>query len=170
MNKTFFIIVGIIGLIGVSIHGGIRYVKSINLNINCTGHLERAANANTTDLAQTELTTAINYLESQGLTNGYTSILYRSPDEDIGYWYQNLKAAQNELFKVNKDTSALEKSNLLMKLRDTLTDQSSNGTSLIYPNGVSIYPNNVSYAFWGYTVYFLLIISFIVLFFLSAAY
>lgn len=113
-------------------------VKRINLKQNCTGYLERAANSNTVEIAMIELEKAIKYLEENNLTTGYTSIFYRTPDEDIGFWYNNLKSSYEELSKVDSNTTALEKSNLLMKLRETLM----NGSYIEVPTGLSRYPNN----------------------------
>ena len=120
-------------------------IKQIQLNQNCTGHLKRAADANTVELAKSELDIAVKYLEDNNLTSGYTSIIYKTPDEDIGFFYNNLKACQSELNKVNDSTSMLEKTNVLMKLRETLTDDGEK-TSLTYPDGLSRYPNNLGYA------------------------
>lgn len=117
-------------------------VKQINLKQNCTGYLQRASNANTVETAIQELEKATSYLESNNLTSGYTSILWRTPDEDISFWYNNIKSSLVELNKVDENTTALEKSNLLMKLRETLTDNGKEGDQLIIPDGLSRYPNN----------------------------
>ncbi len=42
------------------------------------------------------------------MTSGYTSILWQTPDEDIGFWYTNLKASQQELQNLQSN-NALEK-------------------------------------------------------------
>lgn len=107
---------------------------------NVSGYLKRAADANTIELANQELTKVIDYLEANKLTNGYTSIVYQTPDEDIGFWYKNLKASQKELATLNSN-SALEKTNVLMKLRETLLDTGER-TKVTVPSGLAIYPNN----------------------------
>ena len=48
-----------------------------------------------------------------------------------------------ELDKLPETATSLEKTNVLMKLRETLTDESEDGTEVTVPNGISIYPNNV---------------------------
>jgi len=125
---------------------GIIIVKNITLKQNCTGYLKRAADANTIEVASMQLAKAISYLEEKKLTSGYTSIIYKTPDEDVEFWYNNLKSSQNELLKVTQNTSSLEKSNLLMKLRETLIDNGKDGEILTVPNGLSRYPNNL---LWG---------------------
>lgn len=122
-------------------------IKSINLDQNCTGYLKRAADANTVEAAKEELQKAIDYLEENSITSGYTSIIYKTPDEDIAFWYNNLKSSYEELSKVTDSTSALERTNLLMKLRETLLDNGSEGDKLTIPSGLVKYPNNLMWMF-----------------------
>jgi hypothetical protein len=118
-------------------------VLLVTFNQNCAGYLKRAADANTVETALSELQKSTKYLEDNGLTKGYTSIVYRTPDEDIEFWYNNLKASERELLKVDSLTSSLEKTNLLMKLRETLLDNSGkHGDTLTCPDGLSRYPHN----------------------------
>ncbi len=44
--------------------------------------------------------------------------------------------------KVDSTTPSMEKTNLLMKLRETLLDNGDNGDNLTVPRGLSRYPNN----------------------------
>lgn len=136
---TFFLLLAL-GILGAGI------VKHINLNQDCIGYLKRAADANTVETANEELSKAISYLESNNLTTGYTSVLWRTPDEDIGFWYKNLKESHRELSKVDSTTTALERTNLLMKLRETLIDNGESGDHITYPDGLSVYPNNFAWA------------------------
>lgn len=136
----------IIALVVSCIILGTLVVKEITLNQDCTGYLKRASDANSVELAEAELEKTICYVERHGLTSGYTSILYQTPDEDLTFWYANLKECQDELDKVDSTTSQLEKTNVLMKLRETLTDASQDGTSLTYPDGLSRYPHNGMWA------------------------
>ena len=127
-----------------------RCVFGIQLQIAVTGHLKRAADANTISLAQKELTTALQEIERRGLKTGYTSIFFQTPDEDIEFWYNNLSSASKELEILSPDASQLEKSNILMKLRETLLDKGENGAQHVTcPDGLSIYPRNVFFAIWG---------------------
>ena len=136
-----------------------RIYNDVQFNIHCGGYLERASYANTIELASPALTKAIQYVENNGLTNGFTSIIYRTPDEDMGFWYSNLKQAEDELSKIKPDSTALEKSNVLMKLRESLTSHNSEGSQLICPDGISIYPLNALYCFAGWMSGLLLCIS-----------
>jgi hypothetical protein len=128
---------------------GIRIYRSITFNINCQGHLKRAADANTVDLAKQELKVALAYMEQENMTGGYTSVLYRTPDEDVGFWHTNLTASLTELENLKPDAPPLERSNMLIKLRETLVDHTQYGEKVTLPNGISVFPNNGSYALFG---------------------
>ena len=126
-----------------------RIYKDIIFGINCNGHLKRAADANTVSIAEKELQTALNYMKANGLTTGYTSILYRTPDEDIGFWYTNLTASLIELQSISAESTQLERSNILMKLRETILDDGEHGSTITTPSGISIYPHNTAWMLWG---------------------
>jgi len=125
---------------------GTQAFLHINLNQDCTGHLKRAADANTVQMASTELDFALNYLEERGDTIGYTSVIYQTPSEDVGYFYQNLKASKLEISKVDSTTTSFEKTNMLMKLRETLLDEGKEGSKVTKPLGLATFPNNF---LWG---------------------
>ena len=124
-----------------------RIVNVITFGIDCEGHIKRAADANTVELATQEMKTVVSYLKNRGMTSGYTSVVYRTPDEDVGFWYQNLESSLKELETVSPQASQLEKSNLLMKLRETLLDEGQS-VSVTSPEGISVFPNNTAYAIW----------------------
>ena len=148
MKQFTIILLTILALAGT---GAVIY-KRIDFNQNCSGRLERAANANTVELAVKELDAAIQYAEANGFTTGYTSVIYRTPDEDVEYWYNNLYASRQELVNLPDSASTLEKTNTLMKLRETLTDTGENGTKVIYPIGLQFYPHNF---LWGILRWFI---------------
>lgn len=127
----------------------VRIFAGINFDRNCEGYLKRAADANTVDLAAENLEVAVKYAEQNGLTSGFTSVVYRTPDEDVGFWYKNLTASLEELRAVKPETSQLERTNVLMKLRESILDQGEH-TSVTTPSGISVFPNNGMYAFWGW--------------------
>lgn len=84
---------------------GVRTVNHIQFDRNIGGYLKRAADANTVELAEKNLSVAVEYLEKNGLTSGYTSILYRTPDEDVGFWFTNLKSSLDELHAVKPEAA-----------------------------------------------------------------
>lgn len=127
-----------------------RIVLMVQFDRNCGGYLKRAADANTIQLAKTQLRIAIDYLEVNNINSGYTSIIYRTPDEDIKFWHNNIVDSLKELEEISEDASPLEKSNVLMKLRETLMDHADNGSEEItVPAGISVYPYNTLMCLWG---------------------
>lgn len=121
-------------------------VKSISFDQNCEGYLKRAADANTIEMAQKELGRALNYLEENDITKGYTSVMWRTPDEDVEFWYNNIKTSCEELKGLSDTATSLEKSNMLIKLRETLMDAGEKGSYITVPHGISRFPNNLM---WG---------------------
>lgn len=120
-------------------------VKSIQFDQQCAGYIKQAADANTVELALERLNMAIDYVEANNLIKGYTSIMWQTEDENIGFWYDNLKACQHEL-QIGLNGTPLEKTNLLLKIRESLVDNHERGVSLTIPNGISRYPHNL---LWG---------------------
>lgn len=150
----------ILMLIGIGLAGG-RIYQKIVFKQEVSGYLKRAADANTIDLAKQELGIAVAYLEANNMTEGYTSIFYRTPDEDVGFWYQNLKASLNELENLQSN-SALEKTNVLIKLRETLLD-SGEKTRVTIPEGLHVFPNNGLWALLGWTALIFFLVGFVML-------
>ena len=120
-------------------------VRNIQFKQNCSGYLKQAADANTPELALDCLNKALVYVEKNHLTYGYTSVMYNTEDENIEFWYTNLKACQKEL-KACIDGTQLEKSNVLMKVRESLTDEGEKGTKLTIPSGIAKFPLNLPFA------------------------
>ncbi len=144
-QSGFFSVLGVIFLVIWAIA---RFMAVVQFDRNCGGYLKRAADASTIELAIQELDRAMTYIEKSKLTSGYTSVVYKTPDEDVGFWYLNLKSALVELRKVGPETTQLERSNILLKLRETLLDKKES-EEITLPSGVTIYPNNSFYAFWA---------------------
>lgn len=126
-----------------------RIVMDIVFDRNVEGHLKRAADANTIELAEKELSGVVSHLQQNNMTSGYTSVFWRTPDEDVGFWYTNLTASLGELRNVSKEATQLEKSNILIKLRETLVDHGQNSVKVTVPPGMSIFPYNGVYTLWG---------------------
>jgi len=147
-TKTFLAL-AIVFTVVFGAWAAVRIVHSIDFSLNCGAYLKRAAEANTVEMAKGELASAIGYIEENNLTEGTVSIFLKNPTNDLGFWYNNLKAAHAELASLPEDAAPLEKTNVLMKLRESLTDRSSSGgTEVVHPEGISIYPNNVLYFWW----------------------
>ncbi|MCR4274784.1 MAG: hypothetical protein NUW02_01915 [Candidatus Campbellbacteria bacterium] len=145
MFARFFTILCGLCLIAVAIFG---LVANIMFDRNCEGYLKRAADSNTIGLAEKNLEKALQYIEAEEMTTGYSSVLWRTPDQDVGFWYENLKASLAELKRVDPNASQLEQSNVLMKLRETLLDEGQS-VSVTSPSHIAIFPSQRLVIFGG---------------------
>src|SRR5512146_3192624 len=130
-------VMAFVGIVLLCAWGAVRTYSVIVFDQQCEGFLKRASDANTVEMARAELEQAIAYAERHDLTSGYTSVLYRTPDEDVGFWYRNLVASRAELARVSESTTQLERTNVLMKLRETLLDSGAKGVAVTVPAGIS---------------------------------
>lgn len=154
MNKT---VAGVFLLILSLILIGLHVLQAIEFSQNCSGYIKQAADANTVELAISRLDKAIEYVERENLTTGYTSVIYRTESDNVEFWYHNLLACRTEL-EDGKDGTQLEKTNLLLKIRESLTDSRDGQTVVTMPTGIARYPNNL---FWGIMLSIGLILAFI---------
>lgn len=161
-------IIGILGIIIVVMIWTTLIIKGINFTQGCGGYLKRAADANTVELAEQELAKALAYMKQNEMIEGYTSVLWRTPDEDVGFWYNNINSSYQELINLPDSASSLEKSNMLMKLRETLTDVSSGISSV--PSGISRFPNNLLWGILNWTAFSIIIGAIILFMFYEASY
>lgn len=129
--------------------GIVSGVKYIQYTISIEGYLKRAGDSNSVELAQDNLRKALGVIEERGMTSGNTGVLWHSPGNDVSFWYANLKTSLDELSTLNPEATSLEKSNMLMKLRETLLDEGEN-ISITAPAGISVYPNNALFFWWGW--------------------
>jgi len=141
-----------------------RCVNEVMFDRGCEGYLKRTADANTVEMAHEQLGIAVKYAEDNHLTTGYTSVLYNTPDEDMGFWYNNISKSLTELESITEKSTLLERSNMLMKLRETLLDDKKDGVTVTVPSGIHLYPHNVAYAIWGSFMWILCLLSGTVLF------
>ncbi len=148
--KGLLIFLAVLSTLSLLSFVGVRTYNDIIFDRECKGFMKRAADANSVELAKKEMKKVIEYLETNNLRSGYTSIIYQTPDEDIGFWYMNMKTSYEELVNMSPQSTPVDKSNALIKLRETLTDQGEKGTKITHPKGISIYPYNTTYAVWGW--------------------
>lgn len=140
-------------------------VAEIRFDIAVEGYLKRAADSNTIEIAEKELDKAINNIESKGWTRGSTHVLWATPATDVQFWYNNLKTSNEELKQLSPEATSLEKSNMLIKLRETLLDHGEKGDLVTLPVGISLHPNNTMYFMWFIGSIFIITVSIIVIIF-----
>ncbi len=116
--------------------------KAIVFDTQCKEYLSLAANANSIELAKTNLDKAIQYIEQNQLTSGNTAFFIKGPSTDLTSWYANLKACQKEVWAMDvKKGTVLEETNLLMKLRESLMSEG----LIIIPENIILYPDQLQY-------------------------
>ena len=116
--------------------------KAIVFDTQCKEYLSLAANANSIELARTNLDKAIQYIEQNQLTSGNTAFFIKGPSTDLTSWYANLKACQKEVWIMDvKKGTVLEETNLLMKLRESLMSEG----LIIIPENIALHPNQLQY-------------------------
>lgn len=148
--KTLFIFLCIICIIIPTVLYSIALYRYVVFKSNCLEYFNLAANANDSKLAEKYITLGINYLEDNDLTCGNTSICIKKPNNDIEFWYNNIKSAQAQLQQINDhdQLTDLDESNILMKLRESLLN--SDG-EVIHPRYIAYYPNQI---FWFLVIAF----------------
>lgn len=153
-SKAVFVFLCIACIIIPLIVYGMAIVKTIPMDANCVSYFEMAADANSVELAEKHLTSGIEYLEENNLTEGNTKVLIYKPTCDLGLWYENLKSAQAQLQELSskEELTELEESNALMKLRETLLNSEG---SVTHPSMISFYPNHIGW-FWAMWLIWLL--------------
>jgi hypothetical protein len=97
MTKIICILLCIVFIAIPIIPWTVSIVKGVQFDRNCLAYLTLAADANSVDIAEKHLSSALDYLEANGLTEGKTHILISSPTNDLGIWYENHKSAQIQL-------------------------------------------------------------------------
>lgn len=156
-TKVICIFLCIICMVVSAIVYGEAVAKTIWMDVNCIDYFRMAADANNVELAEKHLSSAIEYLEQNDLTEGSTEILFYGPTNDLGLWYENLKSAQAQLRELGnkEELTELEESNALMKLRETLLDSQG---CVTHPSMISFYPNHIGW-FWAMASMWILLLA-----------
>lgn len=118
-----------------------RVYCAVSFDMNCSQHLKLAADANSPELALTQLNQALRYMELHGLREGNTGVFIQGPASDVKFWHDNIQACKNELMSLSPTATQLEKTNVLMKLRESLLD----GQIVTQPMNIAIFPHNTKF-------------------------
>lgn len=129
-------------LIGIFV---LSEVREVQLDRACVGFLKRASNANTIPLAIGELEKAVVYIEENELDQGSTEAFYWTPDCDLVFWHENLRASLDELKSLPSDVDPLTASNQLIKLRETIIDGDRKRPRVAVPPNFYVYPFQFAY-------------------------
>jgi hypothetical protein len=139
----------IVSSVLILIHAIVLSLFSIGYEQEVGGYLKQAADSNSTALAEAKLQQAIEGMNARGLCNEgedncYTSVIYRTPQDDVNYWRTNIESTLEDLQSMTEEerNNNLIESNQLIKVRETLLDNSDRGDVVTDPPGISRYPHN----------------------------
>ena len=154
------VIFGIMSIVSFLLCEAVMSIKEYQFDKKCKQYIKLVADASSIELATEYLEKAIVYCENNDLTEGYTAVFFKQPKNDIGIWYRNLKVAFEELKNLPVDSTPLEQSNLLMRIRESLIDEGNNARVTV-PSGIHLYPNNVVFFLWESLSMLIFIVSLI---------
>ena len=143
----FFSLLCIISVVSFLSWAGARIYKYATFQEKIGGYLQNYVESGDMETAEQNLSEAINVLEEQGLTQGQISIFWKDQNCNIGLWYNNLSESRKALTNSLQE-SKFNQSIILEKQRDGLKGGTKN-SSVRVPDGISIYPNNKLFFWWG---------------------
>jgi len=137
----------IVGVISMIIAGVCCLIFWYNFNNNCGDYLKLAGDAPSIEKAHHFLSKAVDHIERSHLTSGNSAYIFRTPENDVGIWYEQIlgakKTAESILERDQKSPnslSQLERDNALMKIREVLLDDSKEGTTVTLPKNINWFP------------------------------
>lgn len=105
----------------------------------------RAMYARDVPVATREIRQAIAYLESEGLTTGYTWRVRPTENENIGTWYRWLIEIEHDFEQFPANATQIEQAIFLTRMRDRLIGEQGH---VRQPRGMGTYPRNEIFAVW----------------------
>ena len=125
-----------------------------NFDASCESYIKLAGDAPNVERADEFLGKALSYIEENGLTWGNSALIFSTPQSDIGIWYGQIKGAKETTasilsrIKEGEMVSQLEKDNALMKIREVVLDETSDGTSVTTPDWITWFPRQWAMVIW----------------------
>jgi len=150
-SKTYSLIFCAIGLLLTLSNVGTRVYKSVQFDTAFTSKCINAVQARDVTEAKIELDKAVNELESRNLTSGSTSVLFYTSHDDLGIFYQRVKA-RRELLEYQAKYQ-LDPLTIRYMVNASMTSYD-NTLDLWFrpiagmPWGISVYPLNGVYLTW----------------------
>lgn len=140
INSRTFIGTGTAAVAIAALLAYLIVMANIDFQQRITGHLKLAADASTIEKARSQLQIALKAIEDKNLVQGSSHAIWSTPGTDMGFWYGNLKDAHTELAKFDDKAPPLVVSNQLMKLRETLLDDTGDGVEVTVPASAWYHP------------------------------
>lgn len=148
--KIIFGMFSMVAVVAFFAWAGARIYANIQFGLQCEDYISQAASSPDPKVAAEKLDAAIGYAERNGMTAGNTGVLFTYPTNDIGFWYRRMVDSRAILKALPPTDAPLEISNTMMRVRETLVAGGKDGESVVVPEGISISPHNVAFAWWGW--------------------
>ena len=141
IRRILFTIFGIITIMYIA--GAI--ISTIYFRVKCETPLRKAALAETIPEAKVNLDKAIQFVEQNQLTTGYSSLFFKEDEYNITKWYAMLKSAQSEIDILHvKGYDRVEEIDALIVLLIKLTDIPEN-KQCVFLNDVVFVPTGIQF-------------------------
>jgi hypothetical protein len=163
-KTTVGCVFGIIGL-ALALQGVLGFAFSVWVDFqfsqNFSSHLDRAAHAPSIKVAHQELKQVEDYLVTNNLTTGNSSTFYDVNQNDLAYFYGNVKDSTAQLAELEKsgDSTSVNSSNELMRIEGTFKVKGEKGESLRTPESLSHAPNQRIWFWLGLLSFALFIVG-----------
>jgi len=144
----------IVGLIATIIMGFMSVNWWYDYKSNCGDYLKLAADAPSIEKSAEFLNKSVSYMETHGLTSGNSAYFFHTPENDVGIWYNQAKGSLAGLDSLlaqqqrdPKSVTNVDRSNALIKVRETLLDEGKSGVGVTEPKLITWFPSQ-----WGITI------------------
>lgn len=136
-----------------------RIIKKEIFDNNFTYHINQSMSGTDPSKSYEEFVSALLYLQSHNLTSGYTTIVIRSPSEDISIFYDGIF----KKFQYSQKLASLPPEEI-KQYQEYVVNKNLATTQIKEPEGISIYPYNGIYFVWMLISILLLVLSIIGIF------
>ena len=141
IRRALFTLFGIIAVMCIAS----AIISTIFFRIKCETPLRKAALAETLPEAKVNLDKAIQFVEQNWLTTGYSSLFFKDDEYNITKWYATLKSAQSEIdILYVKGYDQVEELDALIALLIKLTDIPEN-KQCVFLNDIVFVPTGLQF-------------------------
>ena len=141
IRRILFTLFGIITIMCIAS----AIISTIYFRIKCETPLRKAALAETIPEAKVNLDKAIQFVEQNWLTTGYSSLFFKEDEYNITKWYATLKSAQSEIdILYVKGYDKVEELDALIALLIKLTDIPEN-KQCVFLNDIVFVPTGIQF-------------------------
>lgn len=140
--RALFTVAGICGLSFVGLQGYALH-KHLKKKALFDDYIVAAYKAEDAKTAKKQFRRAMVWIEENGAKEGFTSVSYQSPTDNVNDWYENVANVDDEMDRlvITKDTPQPWRQSMVHH-RLVLVDGDGKVTSVQTPRGLYLHPNN----------------------------